>query len=346
MVNYENKLEEHAVDNVWDNAVKHAVDNVWDTTNNQVKSSLVDENNISVQEHAERFATAPKMIKDAFILQDDGSFLVKQPKDSKVMDWHLKNLPIVPGVVLKRLFFHQTNSDEKGIVTTQFIWWAYSWQSIVVKRDGIYTPTGKRMVDITINTQEEIISPKSDNEIMYQNQDINPNDYLLQQNAFRFFDEGQKDWIMQNWTHFRWSFIISEDCIGKEMDENISHVMIEEIAAQTAACLTGPELNEDIPMIINNNTEDTDDKTEINSNAKLFTYKVGKNLSTKIPLKIGDTVYVEWKVITFSPKGKEAHFCYIAKNQNDEILMTGEIKGHIVWFAVLQRLYNNIINNA
>jgi hypothetical protein len=41
---------------------------------------------ISVQEQKERFAKAPKILKDTFVLQDNGSFLVKKPEESKVMN--------------------------------------------------------------------------------------------------------------------------------------------------------------------------------------------------------------------------------------------------------------------
>ena len=52
----------------------------------QIANTLKDEYAISPQEHKERFASAPKMLQDTFVLQDDGSFLVKMPEDSQVME--------------------------------------------------------------------------------------------------------------------------------------------------------------------------------------------------------------------------------------------------------------------
>jgi len=53
---------------------------------NNLVSTLTDETIISAQEHKERFASAPKMLQDTFTLQEDGSFLVKTPEESKVME--------------------------------------------------------------------------------------------------------------------------------------------------------------------------------------------------------------------------------------------------------------------
>jgi len=47
---------------------------------------LNDNNAIPTQEQKERFASAPKMLQDTFTIQDDGSFLVKTPEESKVME--------------------------------------------------------------------------------------------------------------------------------------------------------------------------------------------------------------------------------------------------------------------
>lgn len=52
----------------------------------QLINTLNDEYAISPQEHKERFASAPKMLQDTFVLQEDGSFLVKIPEDSQVME--------------------------------------------------------------------------------------------------------------------------------------------------------------------------------------------------------------------------------------------------------------------
>jgi len=49
-------------------------------------STLTNIKTISLQEHKERFATAPKILQDTFLLQDDGSFLIQTPEKSKVMD--------------------------------------------------------------------------------------------------------------------------------------------------------------------------------------------------------------------------------------------------------------------
>ena len=52
----------------------------------QLANTLNDEHAISPQEQKERFASAPKMLQDTFILQDNGSFLVKMPENSHVME--------------------------------------------------------------------------------------------------------------------------------------------------------------------------------------------------------------------------------------------------------------------
>jgi hypothetical protein len=92
-----------------------------DDQQQNLASTLTDETTISVQEQKERFTSAPKILQDTFILQEDGSLLVKMPEESKVMEGHLRDLPIVPGIVLKRLYLHQTGTTPKGIVTTQFL---------------------------------------------------------------------------------------------------------------------------------------------------------------------------------------------------------------------------------
>jgi len=51
-------------------------------------------------------------------------------------------------------------------------------------------------------------------------------------------------------------------------------------------------------------------------------------------------------VIAFEPKGKEAHFCYIARNKDKQELISGEIKGNIVPIKMLIRAYGQIKNAA
>ena len=80
--------------------------------------------------------------------------------------------------------------------------------------------------------------------------------------------------------------------------------------------MTGPDLNKDIPMIQN-----IENKIQLNPESKVFTFKLGRSLVTDIPAHTGDTIYVTGKVITFDPNGKEAYFCYIAKNKNQEPLI-------------------------
>ena len=63
-------------------------------------------------------------------------------------------------------------------------------------------------------------------------------------------------------------------------------------------------------------------KPQLNPESKVFTFKVGKSLATDIPAKVGDTVYVKGRVITFDPNGKEAHFCYNAQNTKGEQLIS------------------------
>lgn len=98
----------------------------------------------------------------------------------------------------------------------------------MVKRDGIYTPAGKRIADIALNTQEEIQSPDQNNKMAYQKMDQSPDDYLLQQHAFRFFSEGEKEGTMKNGTHFRGTYTIPENFIRGE-DGKISSEILEEI---------------------------------------------------------------------------------------------------------------------
>ena len=314
--------------------------NNWTDKQPEIANTLNDNNAIPTQEQKERFTSAPKMLQDTFTIQDDGSFLVKTPEESKVMEWHLKDLPIVPGIVLKRLFFHQTNTKAKGIVTTQFLWGVFAGQTITVRRDGIYTPAGKKVVDIILETQERMESPDHNDEISYQKMNQNPDDYLLQQHAFRFFSEGEKEGIMKDGTHFRGEYTIPEDFIRAE-DGKISSEILEEIGAQIWAYVTGPDLNKNIPMI-----QTVENKTQLNSESKVFTFKLGKSSTTDIPTQTGEMVFVKGRVITFDPNGKEAHFCYTAENKDKQQLFSWEIKGNIVPVKMLIRAYGQVKNSA
>jgi len=316
------------------------VEGSWNNGTDQQKnltSTLADKTTISAQEHKERFATAPKILQDTFILQEDGSFLVQTPENSEVMDWHLKDLPLVPGIVLKRLFFHQGNTEAKWIVTTQFLWGVFSWQTIIVRRDGIYTPAGKKIITITLDTKEQIQSPDADHPITYQKQEQPFDDYLLQQHAFRFIDSGEKEWVMKDGTHFRGEFTIPENFKRAE-DGKVSSEMLEEIGAQIWVYATGPDLNKN-PMIQN-----VENKTQLNTESKVFTFKLGKSLATDIQAQAGETVYIKGKVIIFDPNGKEAFFCYTVENKDNQKLLSWEIKAYIVPVKMLIHKYGQIKN--
>ena len=75
----------------------------------------------SPQWNIEKFKQAPNILHDTFEVQEDGSFLVKFPKESNVMQGHLKGLPITPGIVMKKLFLYMTNNQGKDIVNCQFM---------------------------------------------------------------------------------------------------------------------------------------------------------------------------------------------------------------------------------
>ena len=116
--------------------------------------------------------------------------------------------------------------------------------------------------------------------------------------------------------------------------------MLQEIAAQVGAYVTGPDLNKDIPLI-----QTINEKTQLNPDSKIFTFKSGKTLLSCIPAKAGETIYIKGKVLTFDPNSKEAHFCYRAENKDGESLLTGESKGNIMRLKMLTRAYNGVINS-
>lgn len=302
--------------------------------------ALNDESIISPQEQQERFASAPKTLQDTFILQEDGGFLVKTPEDSQIMEGHLRDLPIVPGIVLKRLFLHQTQTKPEGVVTTQFLWGVFSWQNITVRKDGIYNPAGKKIVDISIDTKEDISQVKDTRDISYMPMyEEEMDDYLLQQKTFRFVSYGEKDGVMKNDSRFRGRFDVPENFLRAE-DGKINPEIIEEIGAQIGAYVTGPDLNKDIPMI-----QTIENKVQLNPESKVFTFKLGRSVATETSAKTGETIYIKWRVITFDPNGKEAHFCYSAENEQRKQLITGEIKGNIVPVKMLIRAYGQIKNS-
>jgi len=307
-----------------------------ETNTSSLVSTLNNTPYISPQEHKERFASAPKILQDTFLLEDDGSFLIQTPEKSKVMDWHLRNIPIVPGVVMKRLFFHQTQNKAKGIVTTQFLWGAFAGQKIIVRHDGIFTPTGKKLVDVNMDTQEQILSPDYHHEKEYKKMEQNFDDYLLQKWAFRFVDNGEKTWVMKDNTHFRGTYTIPENFVREE-NTTVSSEIFEEIAAQLWTYLVWPDLNKNMPLIVK-----TENEIQLNGESKILTFKLGKSLATDISTHVRETVYIQGKILTFSPEGKEAHFCYTIKNKDDQLLLSWEIKGTILPIKMLVRSYQQV----
>lgn len=310
----------------------------WIHDNPEAVNAMRDDSLISVQEHQERFASAPEILKDTFTLQDDGSFLVKWPDESNIMEWHLRDLPIVPGIVLKRLFFHQTGKQAKGVVKAIFLWGVFSWQTIIVRKDGIYNLTGKKIMDISIDTEEEILQVNDTKNISYMPMYESMNDYLLQQNKFRFVSRWEPQGVVKSESRFRWWFEIPED-FERQEGEHIPWEILEEIWAQVWSYITGPDLNKNISLITK-----IDGKEDLNPEAKIFTFKLGKSISTDIPAKAGETLYVTWRVIQFDPNGKEAHFCYEITNNEGQELLFWEIKGNIVPLKILIRAYENIKN--
>jgi hypothetical protein len=69
-----------------------------------------------------------------------------------------------------------------------------------------------------------------------------------------------------------------------------------------------------------------EEKTQLNPESKVFTFKLGRSEGTNTQAHTGDTISVTGKVIAFDPNGKEAYFCYIAENNKQEQLIAGEIK--------------------
>jgi hypothetical protein len=62
---------------------------------------------------------------------------------------------------------------------------------------------------------------------------------------------------------------------------------MEEIGAQVGSYITGPDLNKYIPLITKG-----EHNSELRPEAKIFTFKLGKSISTDIPAKAGETLYV------------------------------------------------------
>jgi len=66
----------------------------------------------------------------------------------------------------------------------------------------------------------------------------------------------------------------------------------------------------------------TGNDIQLNTESKILTFKLGKSLSTDIPAQVGETLFIQGKILTFSPEGKEAHFCYTIKNKDNQLLLS------------------------
>ena len=321
------------VNDDWKRKLEESKDDNWAVHMNDVVSTKKEEifgsqSIFSPQWNIEKFKQAPNILHDTFEVQEDGSFLVKFPKESNVMQGHLKGLPITPGIVMKKLFLYMTNNQGKDIVNCQFMDPVFPWQTIRIKDDGIYNATNKKVVDVSFSTNEEMSSPQNRETTYYTMKEVK-DEYLLQSGKFRFMDEGHKERAIEKGVLFKWEYTFPKDFTRHE-NWFIPHEILEEAAAQIASYVTGPDLNKETKLW--NIEEGT-----INLNAKVFTFKSGIEQRNWGKVRIGETIYIHWEVMQLEKR--EAKFCYIIKNQWGEKITNGEITWSIVQIWIIQRAY-------
>ncbi|MFA5916846.1 MAG: hypothetical protein WC850_01265 [Candidatus Gracilibacteria bacterium] len=264
-----------------------------------------------------------KYLNDIFRITKKGEIEIRS--DSKLLEGHFPGVPLIPGIILEKLYEHLTGIKlDKGDTTINFDDIIIPGHKVVVKTDGIYT-NGIKVFSLTgnpynipfINKNEQIPNgPKTST-------DIEPSQYLLQSDPILLAKSSNLKTFEKN------KLNIGDEITGeidiKMLDENGNpdYHFLKEGAAQV--------LSSGVSYILNGG-EILDSKGD---KFNIMTFKTILSKSHKFPSDKIEKVFVEAQVINVGKR--DITSSYLIKNEKGYILQEGIISGTKIEKGVLNR---------
>lgn len=277
------------------------------------------------------------LLSDFFQINTDWKIEVKSVENSNWIKWHFSNLPIVPWVLLKKLFkvISWLNIKHNWFESVDFEYMVIPWDKISVKSDWLYV-NDKRVM--SIKTDFDINDHRYTTDTSLYNSDVSLienydlsiipshsleqeiDEFLFQKPPFRFAtncDLYLDNWdLIQVWDVIKWSYIIPNDLQYIDEKLNIDSDLFPEISAQILSFWASYILNK---WITNDNRK------------KLLTFANSTTITYPLPEKIWNIVFVEYEVTDITDK--EILWKFKLRDWNWYVLQEWSIK----WWVTIKR---------